>query len=55
MERSIGYKMAEQEPIKGYNCTKTAYLKSGLIAKIIYKSLLLLGLSMFLNKLFTSS
>ena len=24
MERSIGYKMAELEPIKGYNCTKTA-------------------------------
>ena len=30
MERSIGYKIAELEPIKGYNCTKTAiYLKSG--------------------------
>ena len=24
MERSIGYKMAELGPIKGYNCTKTA-------------------------------
>ena len=24
MERSIGYKMAELEPIKGYNCMKTA-------------------------------
>ena len=36
MERSIGCRMADLEPIKGYNCTKTAiiyYLKSGFCEK----------------------
>ena len=52
--------MAELEPIKGYNCMKTAILyisRAAFAKKIIYhyNSLPLLGLSMFLNKLFTSS
>ena len=33
MERSIGYKMAELEPIKGYNCTKTAISQERLLGK----------------------
>ena len=33
MERSIGYKMAELEPIKGYNCTKTAISQERLLQK----------------------
>ena len=57
MERSIGFRMADLEPINGYNCTKTAIsqLKSGFCEKINYKSLLLLGLSIFLNEVFTGS
>ena len=33
MERSIGCKMAELEPIKGYNCTKTAISQERLLQK----------------------
>ena len=40
MERSIGYKIAELEPIKGYNCTKTAILsQERLLRKFFFKSL----------------
>ena len=35
MERSIGCKMAELEPIKGYNCTKTAKSQKRLLRKKI--------------------
>ena len=31
MERSIGCRMAELEPIKGYNCTKTAISQEQLL------------------------
>ena len=36
MERSIGCKMAELEPIKGYNCTKTAISQKRLLRKKNY-------------------
>ena len=36
MERSIGYKMAELEPIKGYNCTKTAISQERLLRKKLF-------------------
>ena len=34
MERSIGCKMAELEPIKGFSCTKTAISQKRLFLKI---------------------
>ena len=36
MERSIGCKMAELEPIRGYNCTKTAISQKRLLRKKLF-------------------
>ena len=57
MERSIKLLMAELEPIKGYNRTKTAISQEQLLRTILFTKACNISpsLSIFLNKPFTSS